>query len=43
MTCPLREVRVSLGEVNPEAVFKLEAAFDQTVQSGFDATLAALH
>jgi predicted acylesterase/phospholipase RssA len=43
MTCPLREVRVSLGEVNPEAVFKLEAAFDQTVQAGFDATLAALH
>jgi NTE family protein len=42
MTCPLREVRVPVGAVNPEAVFKLQAAFDDTVKAGYDATLAAL-
>jgi hypothetical protein len=28
--------------VNPEAVFKLQAPFDDTVKAGYDATLAAL-
>ncbi len=42
MTCPLREVRVPVGAVNPEAVFRLQADFDDTVRAGFDATIAAL-
>jgi NTE family protein len=42
MTCPLREVRVPVGNVNPEAVFRLQAAFDDTVRAGYDATVAAL-
>lgn len=42
MTCPLREVRVPVGALNPEAVFRLQAAFDDTVRAGYDATIAAL-
>jgi len=42
MTCPVREVRVATGAVNAEAVFRLEAAFTDTVRAGFDATIAAL-
>ena len=42
MTCPLREVRVPVAAVDPEAVFRMQAAFDDTVRAGYDATLAAL-
>ncbi|HVR61247.1 MAG TPA: patatin-like phospholipase family protein [Polyangia bacterium] len=42
MTCPLREVRVPVADVNPEAVFRMQGAFDDTVRAGYDATLAAL-
>ena len=42
MACPLLQVRVPLANVNPQAVFAMQAAFDDTVQAGYDATRAAL-
>lgn len=42
MKCPLREVRVELGAVSPEALSGRHDDFDRVVRLGFEATQTAL-
>ena len=42
MTCPLREVMITVPAVPPEAVFQGGPAFDQAWKAGYDAVTTAL-
>jgi NTE family protein len=42
MKCPLREVQVDPGNLDAQAVFKLQGDFTRAVRAGFEATAKAL-